>query len=54
MMIFSFGVLGGIALLETGYRWEGRAELATQMTVAAEMKKEYELIVSDTQSSICG
>jgi prepilin-type N-terminal cleavage/methylation domain-containing protein len=40
MTIFSFGVLGGIALLETGYRWEGRAELTTQMTVAAEMKIE--------------
>lgn len=38
--IFSFGVLGSVALLETGYRWEGRAELTTQMTVAAEMKIE--------------
>lgn len=40
MTIFSFGVLGGVALLETGYRWEGRAELSTQVTVAAEMKIE--------------
>jgi len=40
MTIFSFGVLGGVALLETGFRWEGRAELATQLTVAAEMKVE--------------
>ncbi len=40
MTIFSFGVLGGVALIETGFRWEGRAELATQLTVAAEMKVE--------------
>jgi prepilin-type N-terminal cleavage/methylation domain-containing protein len=40
MTIFSFGVLGGVALLQTGLRWEGRAELATQLTVAAEMKVE--------------
>ncbi|MGD8868780.1 MAG: type II secretion system protein [Gemmatimonadales bacterium] len=40
MTIFSFGVLGGVALLETGFRWEGRAELTTQLTVAAEMKVE--------------
>jgi len=40
MTIFSFGVLGAVALLETGFRWEGRAELATQLTVAAEMKIE--------------
>lgn len=40
MTIFSFGVLGAVALLETGFRWEGRAELATQLTVAAEMKVE--------------
>jgi prepilin-type N-terminal cleavage/methylation domain-containing protein len=40
MTIFSFGVLGAVALLETGFRWEGRAELTTQLTVAAEMKVE--------------
>ncbi len=40
MTIFSFGVLGAVALLETGFRWEGRAELTTQLTVAAEMKIE--------------
>jgi type II secretory pathway pseudopilin PulG len=40
MTIFSFGVLGGVALIETGFRWEGRAEVATQLTVAAEMKVE--------------
>ena len=40
MTIFRFGVLGAVALLETGFRWEGRAELATQLTVAAEMKVE--------------
>lgn len=40
MTIFSVGVLGGVALLETGFRWEGRAEVATQLTVAAEMKVE--------------
>lgn len=40
MTVFSFGVLGSVALLQTGFRWEGRAELATQLTVAAEMKVE--------------
>jgi prepilin-type N-terminal cleavage/methylation domain-containing protein len=40
MVIFSFGVLAGVALLGAGYRWEGQAELETQMTVAAEMKIE--------------
>jgi prepilin-type N-terminal cleavage/methylation domain-containing protein len=49
MTIFSFGVLGGVALLETGYRWEGRAELATQLTVAAEMKIEELKAVAGTE-----
>ncbi len=40
LVIFSFGVLAGVALLGAGYRWEGQAELETQMTVAAEMKLE--------------
>jgi len=40
LVIFSFGVLAGVALLGAGYRWEGQAELETQMTVAAEMKIE--------------
>jgi hypothetical protein len=33
-------VLAGVGLLGAGYRWEGQAELATRMTVAAEMKIE--------------
>lgn len=49
MTIFSFGVLGGVALLETGYRWGGRAELATQLTVAAEMKIEELRTVARTE-----
>lgn len=40
MVIFSFGVLVGVALLGTGYKWEGQAEIETQMTVAGEMKIE--------------
>lgn len=40
LVIFSFGVLAGVALLGGGFRWEGKAELETQMTVAAEMKIE--------------
>ena len=40
LVIFSFGVLAGVALLGGGFRWEGKAELETQMTVAAEMKLE--------------
>lgn len=40
MVIFAIGVLAAVALLGAGYRWEGRAELETQLTVAAEMKVE--------------
>jgi prepilin-type N-terminal cleavage/methylation domain-containing protein len=40
LVIFSFGVLAGVALLGAGHKWEGQAELETQMTVAAEMKME--------------
>lgn len=39
-MILAFGVLAGVALLGTGYRWQGQAELTTQLTVAAESKIE--------------
>lgn len=40
MVVFAVGVLAGVALLGAGYHWEGRAELETQLTVAAEMKIE--------------
>jgi prepilin-type N-terminal cleavage/methylation domain-containing protein len=40
MVIFAIGVLAAVALLGAGYHWEGRAELETQLTVAAEMKVE--------------
>jgi type II secretory pathway pseudopilin PulG len=40
LVIFSFGVLAGVALLGTGHKWEGQAELETQLTVAGEMKIE--------------
>ncbi len=40
LVIFSFGVLAGVGLLGTGHRWEGQAELETELTVAAEMKVE--------------
>lgn len=40
LVIFSFGVLAGVALLGTGHRWEGQAELEAELTVAAEMKLE--------------
>ncbi len=40
LTIFSFGVLAVVALLGAGYRYEGRAQLDTQMTVIAEMKIE--------------
>ncbi len=40
LVIFAFGVLAGVALLGAGHKWEGQAELATQMTVAGEMKIE--------------
>lgn len=40
LVIFAIGVLAGVALLGAGYRWEGRAELETQLTVTAEMKVE--------------
>lgn len=40
LVIFSFGVMAGAALLGTGHKWEGQAELETQLTVAGEMKIE--------------
>ncbi len=40
LVIFSFGILVGLALLGSGHRWEGKAELETQLTVVAEMKIE--------------
>ncbi len=49
MVIFSFGVLAGVALLGAGFRWEGQAELATELTVAAEMKIEELRAVAGTE-----
>ena len=49
LVIFSFGVLAGVALLGSGYTWEGQAELETQMTVAAEMKIEELKAVAGTE-----
>lgn len=49
MTVFSFGVLGSVALLQTGFRWQGRSELATQLTVAAEMKVEELKALAGTQ-----
>ncbi|UCC74728.1 MAG: type II secretion system protein [Gemmatimonadota bacterium] len=49
LVIFAFGVLAGVALLGSGYRWEGQAELETQMTVAAEMKVEELKAVAGTE-----
>lgn len=40
LSIFSFGVLAAVALLGAGYRYEGRAQLDTQLTVLAEIKIE--------------
>ena len=40
LVIFSFGALAAMALLGTGYRYEGQANLETQMTVLAEVKVE--------------
>jgi type II secretory pathway pseudopilin PulG len=39
-MVLAFGILAGVALLGTGFRWQGQAELTTQLTVAAESKIE--------------
>lgn len=39
-VILAFGVLGGVALLGTGFHWQGHADLTTQLTVAAESKIE--------------
>lgn len=39
-VILAFGILAGVALLGTGFRWQGQAELTTQLTVAAESKIE--------------
>lgn len=40
LTIFSFGVLATAALLGAGYRYEGRAQLDTQLTIMAESKLE--------------
>ena len=40
LVIFSFGALAAVALLGTGYRYEGQANLETQMTVLTETKIE--------------
>lgn len=39
-VILAFGILGGVALLGTGFHWQGYADLTTQLTVAAESKIE--------------
>ena len=51
LVIFSFGVLAGVALLGAGHKWEGQAELETQLTVAAEMKIEELKAVAGTSLS---
>ncbi len=51
LVIFSFGVLAGVALLGTGHKWEGQAELETQMTVAGEMKIEELKAIAGTELS---
>lgn len=49
LMIFSFGILAAVALLGSGYRYEGQAQLGTQMTVIAEMKLEELRAVAGTK-----
>ncbi len=49
LTIFSFGVLAVVALLGAGYRYEGQAQLDTQMTVIAEMKIEELRAVAGTK-----
>lgn len=49
LVIFSFGVLAGVALLGTGHKWEGQAELETQLTVAGEMKIEELRAIAGTE-----
>lgn len=49
-MILAFGILAGVALLGTGFRWQGQAELTTQLTVAAESKIEDLKAVAGTQA----
>ncbi len=51
LVIFAFGVLAGVALLGSGHRWEGQAELETQMTVTAEMKVEELKALAGTEVS---
>lgn len=49
VMIFSVGVLGTVGLLGAGYRYEGRAQLETQLTVLAEAKLEELRAVAGTE-----
>lgn len=49
-VILAFGVLAGVALLGTGFRWQGQAELTTQLTVAAESKIEELKAAAGTQA----
>jgi prepilin-type N-terminal cleavage/methylation domain-containing protein len=49
-VILAFGILAGVALLGAGFRWQGQAELATQLTVAAESKIEDLKAAAGTQA----
>ncbi len=49
MLIFSIGVMAGVVLLGAGYRYQGQARLATEMTVLAEMKVEELRSVAGTE-----
>jgi type II secretory pathway pseudopilin PulG len=49
-MVLAFGILAGVALLGTGFRWQGQAELTTQLTVAAESKIEDLKAAAGTQA----
>jgi Tfp pilus assembly protein PilV len=50
-VILAFGILAGVAMLGTGFRWQGQAELTTQLTVAAESKIEDLKAVAGTQTA---
>ncbi len=59
LVIFGFGALAAVALLGTGYAYEGQANLETQMTVLAEMKiEEFRAVAStdlpDTTALVIG
>lgn len=50
LTIFTVGVLGGVALMGAGYRYQGQSRLETEMTIVAERKvEEFQALAGTTR-----